>query len=212
MSTQKERGIIFKAEMVRAILDGRKTMTRRVIKPQPGPDIDRLHGGDLRGRFPYPLMDDNEDPCGFGFQDEAGNFWRCPYGQPGDRLWVRETHWINKSEGLVAYRTDGEMPKHMSGERWRPSIFMPRWASRITLEVTGVRVERLQEITMDDVHREGVACSDCWSTGSPYQNFPHPEYCGCKNLFVNLWDSLNAKRGFGWEVNPFVWVVEFKKL
>jgi hypothetical protein len=162
-----ERPILFSGEMVRAILEGRKTQTRRVIKPQ------------LRINY------------------------KCPYGQPGDRLWVRETWQCFKpnTEEIInpntvniralAYRATNEWRG-----KWRPSIHMPRWASRITLEITAVRVERLQDIGEVDAMREG----------DPTCENTHIDW------FRALWDSINAKRGYSWESNPWVWVVEFQRI
>jgi hypothetical protein len=131
----------------------------------------------------------------------------CPYGAPGDQLWVRETWWWDETKedlSIVQYRASGEMPKYMrgDGEKWRPPIHMPRWASRITLEIVSVRVERVQEITELDAGWEGFpSCS----VTSDWTEKARP-------WFRTLWDSINAKRGFGWEKNPFVWVLEFKRI
>lgn len=163
----KERPIIFSGEMVRAILAGRKTQTRRVIKPQ-------------------PVIQD-----GVAFF-KTGQ--RCPYGQIGDRMWVREA-WIRNS-GVPAYRADdpswpGETPK------WKPSIHMPRWASRITLEIVNVRVERLQDITVGDAWAEGC---------------PNSDVNVIPDWFIPLWAGINAARGNGWDDNPWVWAIEFKRV
>ena len=210
----KERPILFSGPMVRAILDGRKTQTRRVVKPQ----IVKPSGwGSVLGQ-------------GFGFIDdgryaENGDhlIFRCPYGSPGDRLWVRETWYIDDSrfkkiakkrpkwlEPLDLYfRADGECCKQIpecqcadvGPTPWRSSIHMPRWASRVTLEVVGLRVERIQDISEEDARAEGVA------------DTPRVEgVAACRRLFGELWDSTNAKRGFSWKKNPWVWVVEFRRL
>ncbi len=130
--------------------------------------------------------------------------WRCPYGQPGDRLWVRETHALNVPgcDDGVSYRADhndprGDGPAHPM--EWRPSIHMKREHSRINLEVTGVRVERVQDITEADARAEGVTADDEPRGGAYWVT-----------KFARLWDSINAKRGYSWESNPWVWVVEFK--
>lgn len=177
----RERPILFSGPMVRAILAGTKTQTRRVVKVEPG------------------KLDVGENPA-------------CPYGVPGgSRLWVRETWYDDNAtrdaepiptshDDFIHYRADGEAHdqfEELDGFlRWRPSIFMPRWASRITLEVTEVRVERLQEITEADAWAEGIAA---------HVVRPIHDYAA-------LWDSLNAKRGFGWDTNPWVWVVSFRRL
>lgn len=182
-----DRPILFSGPMVRAILGGRKTQTRRVVKNQP--------------------VQSRTDPAVFGWWAEDGCMIPtfdadgdegpvCHYGVPGDRLWVRET-FNNDWTDHVIYRADGGSAVEAGWPRepkWRPSIFMPRAACRLVLEVTAVRVERLQQIREADVHAEGcqlVQGEDArWHYGS-------------------LWNSLNAKRGFGWDTNPWVWVIEF---
>jgi hypothetical protein len=170
----KERPIIFSAPMVRAILGGAKTQTRRVCKS-------RLAA--------HPTLDDA--------QLDAAN------RQPGNLLWVRETHRIVRvgEAGFWAeYRADSANLKlpdnslaHLAknDDKWRPSIFMPRVASRILLELTGVRVERVQDISEADARAEGV---------------------GSAAGYAALWDSLNAKRGYAWAANPWVWVLEFRRV
>ena len=185
--------ILFSAEMVRAILADRKTQTRRVMKPQPG----QLAGSDYVDGAWYA-------------EDEYGDSHpiRCPYGEAGDRLWVRET-WraVELDSGLdgVLFRGDNQVAnsncKH--GDKWRPSIFMPRWASRITLENVGVRLERVQDISHEDATAEGVEDVD----HAPY-GFPIHSYAVAN--FRVLWDQINAKRGFPWASNPWVWVVKFE--
>lgn len=183
----KQRPILFSAPMVRALLDGRKTMTRRVVKPQP---------------------DEMFNPS----SQVALESWTigCPYGQPGDNLWCKETFSGADDQAfkhLVIYRADGEQ-----SVRWRPSIFMPRWASRITLELTAVRVERVQDISEDDAKAEGVIeqfrAVVLRPDGGPDYHIPNSYRGG----FANLWDSLNAKRGFGWDKNPWVWVLTFNRI
>ena len=173
----KERPIIFSGEMVRAILDGRKTQTRRVIKPQPLRDYAELRS-------------------------------RCPHGVPGDRLWVRETHGFLAEQ--VLYRADvpSDFEEYKKTafwrvEKWRPSIHMPRWASRITLEITGVRVELVQRIGLGDITAEGIQAD----LGPAAHSTINDSYV----RFIELWDSINAKRGYGWDTNPWVWVLEFKQ-
>ena len=188
----KERPILFSTEMVQAILDGRKTQTRRVVKPQP-PDVGLV----------YSPSDAYWVTKGTVFLGKP--YWRCPYGIPGDRLWVREMWAVHPTRNKtkpselpqtlpVAYRTDDFNHSHFM---WRPSIFMPRWASRIMLEVTGVRVERVQDIGESDSISEGV-------TALPDEHH--------LTAFVRLWDSFNAKRGYSWESNPWVWMIKFKVL
>ena len=180
----KERPILFSGSMVRALLDGRKTMTRRVCKE----------------------LDHTAERLAVEWAST-----HCPYGVPGDRLWVRET-WRNGTpmlngpdlNGAVAYRADYPDSGHLI--KWRPSIFMPRRASRITLEIVSVRVERVQDISEADAKAEGVRQP---VPGSWYRHVKRDCYrCG----FEALWDSINAKRGYGWDVNPWVWIIEFKQI
>lgn len=191
-TTTKERPILFSGEMVRAILGGHKTQTRRVVKPQP-------HAGARWGLQ--------------GWEDGHGCALRNPYGQPGDLLWVRETWAYNEAQGTI-YAADGDTPDPDDNDgpercrgRWRPSIHMPRWASRITLEVVSVRVERVQSITHEDALAEGIEDAepgaDLRIAGLPY-SFARTRFC-------LLWNSINAARGYSWEVNPWVWVVEFRR-
>jgi len=134
-----------------------------------------------------------------------GNTLQCPYGVPGDRLWVRETFRIKKSKTFcdtVFYNADDLKGNH----RWTPSIYMPRWASRITLDITGVRLEQLQDISESDAEAEGVEKSGGW-------NADETEYgVNYRIPFSRLWDSINATRGYGWETNPRVWVITFRRL
>jgi hypothetical protein len=189
--------------MVKAILNGSKTQTRRVIK---------------RPRYRHEI-----DHEGVWLEDEYGDWDKapCPYGQPGDRLWVRET-WADNvctyPNPKALYRADaiqddsgeredcwwiGDTPFRIP--RWTPSIHMPRWASRITLEITGVRVERLQEISDQDARAEGVEVLQ-----GPFD--VRERRMGIYgHAFAHLWDSL-AKPGADWAANPWVWVIEFKKL
>lgn len=207
----KERPILFSAPMVRAILDGRKTQTRRVVKPQ-------------------PVDGDTIQPCGYpqdgfivGRPRDSENAWRnirCPYGGPGDRLWVRET-WA------APHSADHFRPAHIphgarihyaatedrGGLLWRPSIHMPRWASRITLEIVSVRVERLQEISAKDVLAEGAVlrAHDDQFGHNPVSAFDGCVYLDLKSLWARGWDSINANRA-PWESNPWVWAIEFRRV
>lgn len=213
----KERPILFSGPMVRAILEGRKNMTRRVIKPQPKVFNGRAGGRDIG----WPL-------------DNHGRLLACPYGQPGDQLWVRETWCSLKEVGFsvdpkaIAYRAStGQTLKWRDEEdrdegeetpRWKPSIFMPRWASRILLEVVSARVERVQDISEADAKAEGAEAKR-WGDLKQIptsllmrfgRNLPiDPLYV---YGFGELWDSINSARGYGWDVNPWVWVVEFKRI
>lgn len=193
----KERPILFNGDMVRAILDGRKTQTRRVVKPQPGSD----------NRIPWPgrknIVANIRDERVLGF---------CPYGQPGDRLWVRET-WAMSGYQRVEYRAapaDGSDFRCV--DRWRPSIHMPRWACRITLEITGVRVERLQEISEKDAKAEGLHYhSDMYGYRlyGKYSGIGPTDDVGALDAFRSLWESINGPSS--WDATPWVWVIEFKR-
>lgn len=177
MST--ERPILFSGLMVRAILRGRKTQTRRVVKRQPD-----------RHLFHLECLASGE------WRDEEISLGKCPYGQPGDRLWVRET-FANLGDYGISYRADSDA----FGDTWTPSIFMPRSLSRITLEISAVRVERIDSITDSDAVAEGIALRGT------------TRFCGEARIeFKNLWDLINAKRGFGWNANPWVWVIEFRRV
>ncbi len=204
----KERPILFNSPMVRAILEGRKTQTRRVMKDR-FLDVNAIVDGPCEG---FRCMED--DRAVFDLQQTVDSSWpypiRCPYGKPGDRLWVRETWFCEGREqpgqGLH-YRANASDADEAwfkeEGWKWKPSIFMPRWASRIDLEVSGVRVERVQEITRDDAMAEGIE-QHVAGGGHEYDNRTSVQN------FAVLWDSINAKRGFGWESNPWVWVMEFR--
>ncbi|HBX5813164.1 TPA: morphogenetic protein [Klebsiella pneumoniae] len=198
----KERGMIFNAEMVRAILDGRKTQTRRIMAPQPADDIERCI-------FPNPEAIGWKSSLRHKHGSTTAHF--CHYGKPGDRIWVRET-W-NKYGGLLTYRADHDWIDDMRKEtvctaKWVPSIHMPRWASRILLEITDVRVERLNSISQEDAQAEGLELtgwrptySDQDSGGevmTPYDNF------------AELWSSIYGDES--WQANPWVWVIEFKRV
>lgn len=201
-----EKPILFSAPMVRAILDGRKTQTRRACKHQ---------------HWSYSeLHDVNKE--GFVVKKNLPEV-SCPYGFVGGRLWVRETCATqHKYYHLPPRMIPRDAPIHYAatedrgGLMWRPSIFMPRWASRITLEITGVRVERVNEISEEDAKAEGIECGDGKNEGF-FATYPKDEeYPGWTNdprdSFHSLWDSINAKRGFGWEKSPRVWVLEFRRL
>lgn len=179
----KERPILFSGEMVRAILEGRKTQTRRVVK---GMALDAL----------APHMFTPE------YVANPENSY-CPYGNPGDQLWVRET-WCKFGNGII-YRADygsGFTPiSDGIGGPWKPSIHMPRSASRLSLEITKIRVERVNDISMDDCFAEGIPSQGGNSSDGPTR---------MQMKFADLWDSLNEKRGFAWHTSPWVWVIEFQ--
>jgi hypothetical protein len=200
----KEKPILFSGPMVRAILEGRKTMTRRVVKLT---DSGRVK--EVGGRRNWHLEDPNAVAA-------------CPYAV-GQRLWVRET-WADTSKESrrcpVSYRaTWPPDDEECRGFAWKPSIHMPRWASRLTLEVTDVRVERVQDITEEDSWLEGCEPGDPTDNGGFFpQDEPDPSKLGhrgwdcAKDWFSDLWDSINAARGYGWDVNPWVWCISFKRI
>ncbi len=226
----KERPILFSGAMVRALLAGTKTQTRRVMKPQPtgfvgGPGVQ------LRNGSPAPLVPIDEDAGPYGREI------RCPYGQPGDRLWVRES-WAEvprhepQTDEDLPYREDGRIvvyaaDPHWEGsrqflcadgvlrwarpERWRPSIHMPRWASRITLQIASVRVERLQEISIEDAKAEGAWGPDDSIVQKVADYFGTDIFsANPRKAFQMLWESINGPDS--WAANPWVWAVEFKRL
>jgi len=218
----KEHSIIFSGPMVRAILEGRKTQTRRVIKPQPWQETATGPSGW------YPAMG-HPKAKHYGSENHlrkglAIDF--CLYGQPGDLLWVRETWYDAGGRGVapccLGYVADGDHP-HGQTYRIRASIHMPRWASRVTLRLTDVRVQRVQEISDGDIEAEGVPgmvagkyqCTFCNGNGWNYtypQGCPHCNGSGLnpRHHFLLAWDSLNAKRGYGWDTNPWVWAISFQ--
>ncbi|HHB7848399.1 TPA: hypothetical protein ACN7B0_003127 [Klebsiella pneumoniae] len=231
----KERGMIFNSEMVRAILDGRKTQTRRIMAPQPADDIER-------GIFPNPEVIGWKSSRRHKHGSTTAHF--CHYGKPGDRIWVRETwgvvshafsddglmiDWVPDRpataihempfgngyySGYAIYAADGDFTwgdddGYEDGRScWKPSIHMPRAASRILLEITDVRVERLNSISQEDAQAEGLELtgwrptySDPDSGGevmTPYDNF------------AELWSSIYGDES--WQANPWVWVIEFKRV
>lgn len=222
----KERPILFSAPMVRAILDGKKTVTRRVVKrehaPNPGHDWAECLCREI---------DPTDTPCVIC----DARFGACPYGVAGDQLWVRETFTYIRGNGVrLHYRADGEplgrdgqvLPTDGGDRRWMPSIHMHRAASRIQLEVVSVRVERLHEVTDDDARAEGLSCLT--KDGKTYK-FGIPDADGLpgndndgqhwcewetspREAFRKLWDTINAARGHGWASNPWVWRIEFARV
>lgn len=224
---QREIPILFSAPMVLAILEDRKDRTRRMSRLDAvnvAPDEWRYAGLDADGVHHL-----------FDHRSGASVRVRCPYGVPGDLLWVRETWGLDWSEGYaidlaVTYRADGEQrfaPKdayaafeNLRRGQWRPSIHMPRWASRISREVTGVRVERLQDITVNDIQAEGLKVllddldgEDGHVDGDWLSDLLGSDVWRGMSLppllaWRRLWESINGEAS--WNANPWVWVVEFK--
>jgi len=225
----KERPILFSAPMVRAILEGRKTQTRRVVNPQPADGEHIAWLTNIVGRPPSFAV----ATMGSSNVREI----RCPYGAPGDRLWVRETwchahpDYHDEAEGIrlgrpmrhgrwCHYAASDYVDHDDNRSPWKPSIHMPRWASRITLEVTCVRVERVQSISKDDAIAEGARRFDDIPDPSPYghgsrwsmEDPPNTDHClgSPQSAFGNLWIKINGQES--WDANPWVWVVEFKRV
>lgn len=218
--------ILFSGPMVRAILDG-KTQTRRIVKFGIHEPDCLYPNGECGTRYDWGL-------AAFGCQCDAcrenNTHWfalRCPYGAPGDRLWVRETFGEDytgitevtvgqnqqtiKTARLV-YRADGHKMGDC-GTGWKPSIHMPRWASRITLEVKNIRAERVQEITEEDARAEGITPCDCDDGATThYKTSRGFSVDTAQEAFKFLWDDLNAKRDYGWTVNPWCWVISFERI
>lgn len=198
-----EHPILFSTPMVRELQEGRKTMTRRVIMPQPKPlgDDGRRTSYSWRGGL-YALR---------FYPDRSDILEHCPYGKVGGRLWVRETFTTTK-EGEPIYRAepmfDGMGPGDFAWS-WRPAIYMPRKLSRILLEIVEERVEQVQDISGPDCLAEGIAPRAGLSDGPPLQGDIWSE---AKKDYARLWNSLNLNRGFGWDVNPWVWVLGIRRI
>lgn len=192
-----ERPILFSGSMVRAILSGQKTQTRRVIKPQPM----ELDCDDWGWGFEDQLFAADDELREHLFHEVYGTKG-TPYGSVGGRLWVRETWRLivsGRKAGGCEYRADDPGASGIGFLPWRPSIFMPREQSRITLEITDVRVQRLKDITVPDIKAEGVIPKTL-----PYE--------AAIAEWTRTWDAINAQRGFGWSVNPWVWALTFRRV
>lgn len=220
----RSRPILFSAPMVRAILDGTKTQTRRVIKHQPPADVAPITVGRYHPTVVNRHGEEEPGPEIFGAYDSIGEWGcKCCYGEPGDRLWVREsfqplfakgveradTDYGNGQGYAVRYVATDGATEWVDGDdnitmRCTPSIHMPRWASRITLEITGVRVERLSDISSADAAAEGVSFGN---VTDPETGEIDRDAC---EAFEQLWESINGPGS--WDANPWVWVVEFKRV
>jgi hypothetical protein len=220
----KERPILFSGAMVRAILSDSKTQTRRVVtKADHGSHVSAVT---QRGQYWQHEFDGGSRNSGLL---EVVNI-KCPYGEPGDHLYVRET-WIQTEDGSYAYKAtdaqNSEVQRCFSelGLKWKPSIFMPRKVSRITLEVASIRVERLQAISEEDAIAEGLtALSKDGQTvkygipdrdglpGNDDDGWQWSQWCADpRRAYADLWDSINGKT-YPWDSNPWVWVVQFKRI
>lgn len=225
----KERPILFSAPMVRAVLYGTKTQTRRALRVQPP--------GATRGFCTYHHPDDDRKGAHHWALDGGSLLdfcLPCPYGQPGDRLWVRESWaevprhepWTDedlpwrKDGRILVYAADPQWSgarqflcadgvlRWAKPERWRPSIHMPRWASRITLEVTGARVERLQDISEADAVAEGIVRQP--DGGHGLADTTHYHFSDPRQSYFSLWEQINGPGS--WAANPWVWAIEFRRI
>jgi hypothetical protein len=221
MTSPPERPILFSAPMIRAILSGAKTQTRRIVRIDDRPVIVKLGSATERTERQrgIPTNAENVRMVGHYLKCDAppgsntvSSRVPCPYGFNGDRLWVKET-WQESDSGPPLYRADYESDEHAGVSRWRPSIFMRRDDSRITLEIVSVRAERLHEITEEDARAEGVVpapydpqsdTNDCWTDGKYRTAF---EYTWGQ---INGWDGEPGARA-PWGTNPWVWRLEFRR-
>lgn len=215
-----DRPIPFSIDMVKRILDSGKWQTRRTR------GLDRFNQQPGRWRLEGKVM-------AFDGGFEYADLPKCPYGDPGDRLWVRETWGLISPENMTSaqwYETDRPFRVHpdsneqdgvarsiykADGEwagtiKWKPSRFMPRWASRIMLEITRVRVERIQDISYEDAIAEGIVQSDEGFFVRPLEDKTTVNCCSPIPVFESLWNEKNMKRGYGWDVNPWVWAIDFR--
>lgn len=198
----KETGILMRSEMVIATLEGRKLQTRRILDPQP---LDVIR---KRTRHGWMALTDREP--------NRGKVIACRYGEVGDILWVKET-FAKEADGRIVYRADNAaiystsqkvrgdiffLPSNYKPKRWKPGIFMPRWASRLILEITDIRVQRLQDISEKDAKAEGV--KPLPFNTSDKEKHPH------LLAFADLWESINGKTS--WDDNDFVWAITFKRI
>lgn len=222
-ATVKERPIFFTADMVNAILDGRKTQTRRVMRDQPSEDwrphgrqdeVHKMVDGDfIMGRGAPVVM-------GYGYSNYDGDEgYACPYGKPSDHLYVRES-WAHDRQfdhlAPTRFPESAQNTQHVvygsdivqGWHRKRASIHMPKWASRIMLELTEVRAERVQDISEAEILAEGITVPiAAQMTGIPWSDMPTLHHA-----WRYVWDHINAGRGYGWDKNPWTWVLTFERL
>ena len=209
-----ERPILFSGPMVRAILDGRKTQTRRVVTPAPPQRVAGIYR-------PFPAEPNNWQ--GYGRDSLIHWYGKCRQGVPGDRLWVKETYRLEQGAGkpsqaegyLVHYEADGAPnPEHEWGVQARPSIHMPRWACRLLLEITDVRVERLQDCSEADARAEGVFPAAVYGgevkSWLPAEDRRERFYDTAVEAYAALWDAINGPGA--WAANPWVWAISFRRI
>jgi hypothetical protein len=228
--TASERPIIFTADSVRAILAGTKTQARRVLRREHADNLSGAEWVEHDGLW-YPCRD---ELCR-GALDQIAPPVRCPYGGVGQRLWVREAWapadaWVDGYEReepvSIRYRADGKAIRYehenvheldtygwSEPKTWRSPLFMPRWASRITLEITDVQVRRLQSVSEEDAQAEGVTFDGSWWLGGVHPIKGTPKcWPSAREAYSKEWDRINAKRGFIWESNPWVFAITFRLL
>jgi len=196
----KERPIIFSADMVNAILAGNKTQTRRVIKPQPDGTWARDENTGCHKMYP---LDENMDGIPWWNIGGINGLPKCKYGKIGEKLWIRETYQSCIQCGHINYRASGQnncAACDATFGNWNPSIYMPRSASRILLEITDIRVERLNDISVIDCCNEGAPIDD----GHPQQTH------AVQTWYQELWEQINGEGS--WSQNPFVFVISFKRV
>jgi len=216
----KTRPILFSGAMVKAILEGRKNQTRRVVKrADHGQHVTALVQRGW-GMWQHHFNNGTSDKFPDGLLEMVNI--KCPYGRVGDRLWVRET-WrpaLSETHECFAYRADmkyhrgKDVPEESGFIKWKPSIFMPHAASRITLEVTDVQVQRLQDISEEDAIAEGVERNgDSWKCYGNCESHKagHDKRTSATASFMSLWDSINADK-YPWDSNPWVWAVSFRRV
>lgn len=215
----KERPILFKGDMIRAILKGRKTETRRQIKPQPDYSILKF-GTDLEAhRCPQlgPVHLGRKQWGLYGKPYHSSSVpcfaYNCPYGQVGDRLWVRET-WQNTlnntgDEIITLYAADYSIEDYEHLKPWKPSIYLAKRESRITLEIADIRVEQVQDITEEGAKAESVIVPEALNILADFYKDHSTKH---RIIFQELWNSINVKPGYSWDANPWVWVIKFKRI
>jgi hypothetical protein len=221
----KERSIRFFGEQIRAIIDGKKTQERRIIKMVHRKDCPWKR--DDNDREPYEWVETGDENSGHDYSSPCRCIiHNCPYGEAGDMLWVKESFQIGhlkheKSKEFTLLCATGDSDRDGTifyaadditrAPTWRPSIHMPRWASRITLKIESICVERLHDISEEDAQAEGLLPI----TGNPPRivcNTPIDMNPTARELYKISWDGGNAKRGFDWDSNPYVWVIKFKRV